>query len=127
MSEFPERDPRTIKAVFNVWLSRDMLFNNPHPGKPGSNTKKYKKYTKAEKVKYSNEIIRRLNDWEEKYFEESGGDRCVAIRLDGIVRYMWRRDVLTEAEYGRIQEKQKAGISVIRSKLKRDVGKSGIE
>lgn len=113
------RDPRVIKAVFDVWLSRDMLFNNP----PGRNLKIYRKHTKAQKIKYTSKICRYLDRMEEKEFSVHGADRTgVAIKLDGKTRYVWREDVLSEKEFSEVKERQKSGIRALRKKSRRNVG-----
>lgn len=110
----PDRDSRTIKAEFDVWLSRELIFNQP----PRYNIKKYPKFYKAKKIKYTSNILKYLDRMESKNF--NGRYRAVAIYLDGMVRYVWRNDLLSRKEYDEIQ---KEGIGILHSKFRRDVDK----
>ena len=113
------REDSVINARFDVYLARDICFNNP----PGRNIKRYRKFTKAQKVPYRGEVLDRLNALEDgfhsKYVES--GIRAVAIKLDNKIRYVWRCDVLTEAEF---QIERKSSVSALRKKQQRDVGNS---
>jgi hypothetical protein len=116
-----KRDPRVIKASFDVWLNRDMLFNNP----PGMNIKIYRKYTKAKKIRYTRKIQFYLDKMEDAYFKHEHLRKvAVAIKLDDIVRYVWREDVLSEKEYDEINEKQRKSLGILCKNTRRDVGKS---
>jgi len=102
-----KRDPRVIKSSFDVWLARDMDFNNL----PGRNIKTYRRFTKATKIKYTNKICSYLDKMEYKQSRMAGENKvAVAIKLDGTIRYVWRCDVLTEKEYNEIQNSQKDNI-----------------
>lgn len=114
----PDRDHRTIKAEFDVWLAREMLFNHP----PRQDVRKYPKFYKAKKVKYTKQILRYLDRMEAKEFEDHRC-RAVAIYLDGMVRYVWRSDLLSQKEYDDVQKKQRHGLGILRQKLGRNVGK----
>lgn len=114
------RDDRVVKAEFDVWLARDMFFNNP----PGLNIRKYSIYTIAKKVKYTRAILRYLDRMEGKS-RSRGGDHAVAIKLGGKIRYVWRKDLLSKKEYDAIKKKQGAKLGVLRKKLRGDVGKDG--
>lgn len=118
----PERDRRTIDSEFDVWLSRDMLFNTP----PGLNIRKYSKYTKAKKIKYTRMILRYLDRMEEVGFR---GRKCraVAIRLGKIIRYVWRSDLLSRREYEEIQKEQRLGLEVLRKKQRGSVDNGGVD
>jgi hypothetical protein len=100
-------DERLITAEFEVRLARDMLFNNP----PGQHYKKYSIYTKASKVKYNGKIQQYLYDMEqnENHYASKIG-RAVAIKLDGLTRFVWRSDLLSEDEYNAINRERTAGI-----------------
>lgn len=116
----PEHNPKTIKAVFDVWLSREMVFNNP----TGRNLKKYPKYYKSGKIKYTKRILSYLYNMEDaEYDDHPDQGRAVAIKIDGLIRYVWRSDVLIKKEYDEIQKKQRAGFGVLCKKLGRNVGK----
>lgn len=116
-----KRDPRLVKASFDVWLSRSMIFNNP----PGNNIKVYRQYTKAEKVKYTNKIQIYLDRMENNWFKcEHNRRTAVAIKLDSIVRYVWREDVLSKKEYDEIKEKQQTNLRILFKKSRGNVGKS---
>jgi len=118
MPRFSDRDDRTIKTVFDVWLARDMLFHNPERG-----FRVYEKYTKCEKVKYDTKILRYLDEMERRVVDWNDGmGRAVAIRMDKKIRYMWRGDLLTEKEYEEIQQRKREGLRMLREKSKRDVG-----
>ena len=105
------RDPRVVKAVFDVWLTSDMIFNNP----PGQNLKNYRKHTKAKKVRYTKKIIAYLDRMEDKDIGQ--GDRvAVAIRLDDKVRYVWRERVLSKNEYDAIKAQQSYRLRMLRKK-----------
>ena len=123
MTEFPPIDPRTIKSEFDVWTSKEMIFNNPSPkGSGGQNLKTYPRFTKAKKVKYDKVRMRYLNDMEKR--GNLAGvvcGRAVAIEMDGIVRYVWREDVYTEDEFKEAQKTHKAGLRMLRSKPKGNV------
>jgi hypothetical protein len=114
----PYRDSRTIQAEFDVWLSRELIFNRP----PGYNIKKYPKFYKAKKIKYTGSVLKYLDRMENKGLGDRG--RAVAIFLDGMIRYVWRSDVLSRKEYDEIQRN---GMGVLRSKLRRDVDKKSVE
>lgn len=95
---FPKRDKRLCDAVFDVWLSRDMTFNSQ------DGFIIFAKHTKAKKIKYDYAIELYLDNMENKsvLYDASFG-RAVAIELGGMVRYVWRSDVLTEEEMSRNQ------------------------
>ncbi|MBN2258105.1 MAG: hypothetical protein JW704_09800 [Anaerolineaceae bacterium] len=99
-----------------------MKFNNP----PRQNIRTYGRFTPAKKVKYTKGILRYLDEMEEKVIEwnENMG-RAVAIQLDGMVRYVWRGDLLSKKEYDEVQKKTRAGIGMLRQKRGGDVGQSG--
>lgn len=114
-----KRDSRIVKASFDVWLSRSMLFNNP----PGRNIKRYRQYTKAEKVKYTKKIEMYLDKMESDWFKREHENRtAVAIKLDGIIRYVWREDLLSEKQYDEIKEKHQAGLRILCKNTGRNVG-----
>jgi hypothetical protein len=116
-----KRDPRLVKASFDVWLSRSIIFNNP----PGNNIKVYRQYTKAEKVKYTNKIQIYLDRIENELFKLKHEKRIsVAIKLDNIIRYVWREDILSKKEYDEVKERQQTNLRVLFKKSKGDVGKS---
>ncbi len=116
-----KRDPRIVKAVFDVWLSRSIIFNNP----PGNNIKAYAQYTRAEKVKYTNKIQIYLDRMEYEWFKHKHEKRIsVAIKLDNIIRYVWREDVLSKKEYDEVKERQQTNLRMLFKKSKRNVGKS---
>lgn len=114
-----DRPDSIIKSKLQLYLANDMLFNNP----PGYNAKSYRAGTKCEKVIYNSYILRYLNNMEDhpnsKYV--SGKTRAVAVSLDGMVRYMWRDDVLTEAEYAKKVELDRRRISLLRQKQRGNV------
>ncbi len=117
-----DRDEAVIKADFILYLSREMLFNNP----PGHNINRYRKHHKCQKVRYSSKvlsILNRMEDLEGSKYQCSGGkDRAVAIKLGEIVRYVWRSDVLTEAEYDQRVKQDRRKLSSLRKKHQRNVG-----
>lgn len=114
-------NPEVARATFPVWLSRDMAFNDPQE----KVVKKYHKFTKAEKVKYTKKIEQYLSEMEDKpkLFGDTDSGRAVAIKLDGRVRYVWRADVLTEAEYNEVKKRHRVGVDMLRQKLNRPVDK----
>lgn len=93
MNNFPRRDKCLCDAVFDVWLSKDMTFNSQN------GFIVFAKHTKAKKIKYDYAIESYLDNMENKsvLYDASFG-RAVAIELGGMVRYVWRSDVLTEEE-----------------------------
>lgn len=113
-SKFGPQDKRVAKAELDVWLGRDMAFNTP----PGQNIKRYSKYTQCKKVEYTSKILDYLDRMEDVLFpvEHDHNGRACAIKLDGVVRYVWRSDLLNEEEYGREQEKHRSGIRDLRKK-----------
>lgn len=114
-----ERDSRLVKASFDVWLSRSMIFNNP----PGMNLKTYKKYTKTKKVKYTRKIEMYLDKMENNWFKcEHENRTAVAIKLDGIIRYVWREDLLSEKEYDEIRKKHQDGLRILCKNTRGNVG-----
>lgn len=116
-----KRDPRIVKAVFDVWLSRSIIFNNP----PGNNIKVYAQYTRAEKVKYTNKIQIYLDRMEDEWFKHKHEKRIsVAIKLDNIIRYVWREDILSKKEYDEVKERQQTNLRMLFKKSKRNVGES---
>jgi hypothetical protein len=100
MPDLGKIDERIVSAEFEVRLARDMLFNNP----PGQNFKTYSIYTKADKVKYNGKIQQYLYDMERKenHYTSSMG-RAVAIKLDGLTRFVWRSDLLSKDEYDAVK------------------------
>jgi len=112
-----DRNEKLVKAEFDVWLSRDMSFNNP----PGRHIHTYHKYVKAKKVKYTKKIQKCLDRMESK--RGTGRGRAVAIKLGGNIRYVWRSDLLSKKEYNEIQEEQRSKLGVFCKKLRGDVGK----
>ena len=120
--KYPPRDQKVIDAVFDVWLSRDMQFNN------SGGIKRYPRNTKAQKVKYTKKILRYLDNMEANAesssncitVEESG--RAVSIKLDGKVRYVWRADVLTEREWHEKRASQKEKLEMLRKESRGPMG-----
>lgn len=105
------RDSRIVKAEFDVWLAREMSFNNP----PGFNIRRYRKYARGKKVKYTPSMLSYLDRMEQS--DHTGkACRAVAIELGGKIRYVWRSDLLTRKEYDKVQEKQRSGLGMLRKK-----------
>lgn len=113
-----------IKAKLVLFLSRDMLFNNP----PRYNAKMYRMGTRCEKVSYTDEHLRYLNDMEDKGEQRFTADgkpiRAVAIKLDKKIRYVWRDEVMTEREYHEKSKLDIERISLLRKKQNGNVGSS---
>lgn len=118
MFNFPDRDQRLVESEFNVWLARDMYFND----EPGNNIYKYRKYTKAKKIKYTKLILKYL-DKMEMQLENNDNGRSVAIEMGGKIRYVWRIDLLSEKEYNAAKEEQRITIGNFGKIAKRDVCK----
>lgn len=116
-----DRPQAVIKARIKVRLARDMDFNNP----PGRNIKRYVKYTQAEKVPYNSAIMAYLNSMEDSLFSEykESGVRAVAIFLDGMIRYVWRSDLLTEEEFENGRKARASSVAKVLSKSVKNVGK----
>lgn len=105
MADLGKIDERVIRAEFPVWLARDLLFNNP----PGQNHKRYEMHTMAKKVKYTNKMLDYLYKMEaSSHFYDPKFGRAVAIELDGMIRFVWRADLLTEEAYENVK-KQRIG------------------
>ena len=107
----PARDSRIEKAEFEVWLAREMCFNNP----PGLNIRTYGRYTKAKKVKYTPKMMRYLDNMERTDVRNVGCN-AVVIELGGKLRYVWRSDLFTRKEYDEIQKEQRSRLGALRKK-----------
>jgi len=122
MEHYPRRDPRTVNASFDVWLARDLLFNDPVKRE----IRRYERFTMARKVRYSGKILRYLDRMEDTIGAiNEGKGRAVAIKLGGMVRYLWRVDVLTAEEYDEVKKGQGAKLRDFRKKHRGHVGQGG--
>jgi len=113
------RPPSIKKAKFPLWTAVPLTFRDPVK----RDFKTYPKYTKCEKVVYTSMIEGYLDSFEDRHADACRGGRAVAIKLDGRVRYLWRYEVLTEAEYNEVQKKQRSKLDLLRKKRVRVVGK----
>lgn len=84
------------KARIELWTSRDMLFSiNKKRG-----ISVIPKYTKCEKVPYTHKIKDYLQSMEEHSFSRpTDKPKAVCVKLEGMIRFVWRTDVLTEKEH----------------------------
>jgi len=118
------RDSRIVAAEFDVYLSRDLRFNDPEKREIGT----YSEHTRARKVRYTSEMLRKLDRMEDRRMFTDPQDpsvRAVAIHLDGRLRYVWRTDLLTEKEFDGVQREQKeTALRVLRKKSRGSVGES---
>jgi hypothetical protein len=83
------------------------------------------RYTECEKVPYDHKIKRYLQGMEQKGFNRPGsGPAAVCVKLKGMLRYVWRTDVLTEEEYEDHKKHERASVvGVLSPQSRRSVGK----
>jgi len=107
------------KARIELWTARDMVFVLDR--KRGIQT--IPRFTKCGKPPYTKKIKTYLKNFEEKSMTRPDGVSAVCVKLEGMLRYIWRTDVLTRQEYVKIKEEEKTREArVLGSKLGRSVG-----
>lgn len=105
---------RADGARIELWTARDMDFVIDRSN--GIHT--IPRFTKCEKPPYTAKIKRQLKNMEEKSLLRPEGVKAVCVNLKGMMRYVWRTDVLTRAEYTAAKEEDKSRAArVFRSKL----------
>lgn len=105
-----------MASRLRLWTSRDMTYNNPIATKKRSKGfYVIKKHTECCKATYTSEVKARLRKMENEV-NRRAGDRPVAVLLDGLVRYMWRSDVLTEEEYAEVRKVARDKLKLLRKK-----------
>jgi hypothetical protein len=116
------RNKKVDAAQFDVYLSRELKFNDPEK----KEIRTYPAYTPARKVKYTSEIVRKLDRREDRRMFTDPQDpsvRAVAIHLGGRLRYVWRTDLLTEKEFDEVRREQnEAAVRVLAKKSRGSVG-----
>lgn len=117
---------KTDKTRIELWTARDMQFViTPGVGPDGIGT--IPKYTSCAKPVYTGRIKDHV-EWVEKgkgNFNRPPGVKCVCVKLEGVLRYVWRTDVLTKEEYDVARAKERDSLRALRSKPRGTVDKSG--
>lgn len=113
------------KIKVDLWLARDLSF------RIDKEIVVVPRFTKCYKPKYTNKIKKYLQ-WMEGHpiFRRKSDARAICIHLEGMLRYVWRDDVLTKKEYQieleveneRKREFRNKAARVLGKKLKGNVG-----
>jgi len=112
------------KARIKLWTSRELVFVISKEKGIGT----IPRFTECEKVPYDRKIRAYLDSMESKqdYRRPPGNPKAVCVKLVGRLRYVWRTDVLTEAEYEEVKKKDRSrAVRVFGQKSKGDVGERG--
>jgi len=112
------------KARIKLWTSREMAFMISKEKGVGN----IPRFTECEKVPYDLKIRAYLDKMEtqQDHRRPPGNPKAVCVKLMGQLRYVWRTDVLTEAEYEEVKKKDRSrAIRVFGQKPKGDVGEGG--
>jgi hypothetical protein len=84
------------------------------------------RFTKCVKPAYTRKIRKYLDNMEERGISRPvSNPKAVAVKLLGLLRYVWRTDVLTKEEYDAIRKKERSALGVLRQEPKRPVGEVG--
>jgi hypothetical protein len=84
------------KLSIDLWTARDMLFMINKSKGVGF----IPRFTECYKPVYNHSIKDYLNNMEAKGFNRPGSNpNAVCVKLEGMLRYVWRTDVLTKDEY----------------------------
>ena len=114
---------KTDLARIELWTAEDMTFVVSRE----TGIRVIPRFTKCVKPKYTHEIKRYLMNMERTtMFRPEGNPPAVCVQLAGMLRYVWRTDVLTESEYDAVRETEKASLRVLRKKLPRAVGEGSV-
>jgi hypothetical protein len=113
------------KARIKLWTAHDMSFVISREKGIGT----IPKFTPCEKISYDLKIKAYLDHMEAKSdWRPSSNPKAVCVKLMGVIRYVWRTDVLTEAEYDEVKRKERSkAVGVLGSKSKRNVGQGGAD
>lgn len=116
-----EKLSQVDKMRIDLWTAHDMTFVISR--KKGIGT--IPRFTPCVKIPYTNKIKRHLQQMEERNKAlHVSGSKAVCVKLLGMLRYVWRTDVLTKEEYEKVKEKErKSAVGVFGTKSKRSVGK----
>jgi len=116
-----EQLTKVDKAKIDLWTAHDMDFMISK--KRGVGT--IPRFTSCVKPPYTSKIKEYLKWMEEKSMvRPDGNPKAVCVQLEGILRYLWRTDVLTREEYEKVKAAERSGaIGVFGSKSKRAMGK----
>jgi len=106
---------RVDRSRIDLWTRRDMLFVVKERGRYPVTIPRF---TKCHKPCYNHKHKRKISVAEEQLrrMDSRDNDRIVCVVLEGIERYVWRSDVLTEQEYGAVREKERAVIAALDKK-----------
>jgi len=107
------------KQKLDLWTAHEMSFM------VDGTIRIIPRFTPCTKPVYTRKIRDYLDKMEqESHTRPEGNPKGVAIKLKGMIRYVWRTDVLTKEEYDAAREKQRAAIGALGKKPGRPVGES---
>lgn len=100
-------------ARIDLWTAHDMVFvvkdRGPHPVT-------IPRFTACHKPRYTHKLKEQCDRRSVRWRDEPGptrapDDRIVCVVLQGQERFVWRSDVLTEAEYAAAREADRATLA----------------
>jgi hypothetical protein len=107
------------KARIELWTAHDLTFVISKEKGVGT----IPRFTPCVKPVYTHKIKDYLFNMEEKGINRPPGVKAVCVKLEGMLRYLWRTDVLTKQEYEEVRRKERtSAVGVFGSKSKRAVG-----
>lgn len=98
-------------ARIDLWTARDMQFVVKERGRYPTTIQRF---TKCHKPRYTHRLkemcLDRTDKWSRFFDQHEDGDRVICVVLEGQERFLWRSDVLTEAEYEAAREADRASL-----------------
>jgi formylglycine-generating enzyme required for sulfatase activity len=100
-------------ARIELWTACDMVFVVKDRGRYPVTIPQF---TACHKPRYTRKIKEQCNRYDTKWRDDHGpprapDDRVVCVVLQGQERFVWRSDVLTEAEYAEAREADRATLA----------------
>ena len=112
------------KQKIDLWTAHDMTFVLSREKGIGT----IPQFTPCVKPPYTKKIRGYLDKMEESGFGRSDGrPKAVAVKLEGMLRYVWRTDVLTREEYDVHRKKKLTSLGALRQKPGGTVGEGGTD
>lgn len=123
MRKPPANLSKTDLAKLDLYTAKDMTFVI----RKGEDARTIPRFTPCKKPKYTREIKDYLVNMEEKHpFRPKDAPFAVCVELEGMLRYVWRTDVLTQKEYDEARKADKVSLGVFLQKRQRAVGEDKV-
>jgi hypothetical protein len=114
---------KTERTRMELWTARDMDFVIT-PGIGPKGVGRILRHTPCVKPVYTLKIKDYLRWMETKNPEKAAGDKAVCIKLEGMLRYVWRSDVFTKEEHDAAKDRDRDSLRILGAKSRRSVDES---